>query len=77
MGGQSGLAALGGAGDYRHDRAGGVAQVIADDDNWAGAVLDVAGYSRQGCQPKLHAAHGGKGEVLISFFHVFVSFNDQ
>lgn len=45
MGGQRGLVALSGTGYYRHDRAGGVAQIIADDDNrrvprwtWPGTV---------------------------------------
>lgn len=72
MGGQSGLAALSGAGYYRHDRTVGVAQAIADDDNWAGAVLDMAGYSRQGCPPKFHTMYGGMGKILISLFHEFV-----
>ena len=73
VGGQRGLVALSGTGYYRHDRAGGVAQIIADDDNRAGAALDVAWYSRQGCLPKLHTVHGGPGKVLLSLFHGFLS----
>ena len=57
--GQRGLVALSGTGYYRHDRAGGVTQIIADDDDRASAALDVAWYSWQGCPPKLHTVHGG------------------
>ena len=73
VGGQRGLVALSGTGYYRHDRAGGVAQIIADDDDRAGAALDVAWYSWQGCPPKLHTVHGGTGKVLLALFHGFLS----
>lgn len=69
--GQRGLVALSGTGYYRHDRAGGVTQIIADDDDrrvprwtWPGTVGRAAHQSSIRCT-------AGRGRFCFRFFMVF------